>query len=147
MGGDFITAEINNGTMKTTDKAILNTELEAVKEKNTDLTEVTDLQKLKEKYGTIYQIDMVVDDDDENPGRILRFIFKKPKIASFNRYLKTASKNMATSTMNFVMDNIIEEHKPILEKESEKYPGLALGIGQKLLSAIGLVDNINFKKL
>ena len=144
---DILTAEINNEIRETTDKGTLDTAPEAVKKENANLTEVTDIQKLKEKYGEIYQIDMVVDDDDENPGRILRFIFRKPNTASFNRYLKTASKNMATSTTNFVMDNIIEEHKPILEKESEKYPGLALGIGQKLLSAIGLVDNINFRKL
>lgn len=115
--------------------------------KEGSLIEVTNTDALKKKYGTLYQIDMVVDDDDENQGRTLRFIFKKPDVPSFNRYLKTASKNMATSTTNFVLDNIIDEHKQVLQRESEKYPGLALGIGQKLLSAIGLVDNVNFKKL
>lgn len=119
----------------------------SVDQDKTTIVNTTDVTSLKKKYGDIYQIDVTVDEDDENEGRILRFIFKKPTTASFNRYLKTASKNMAVSTTNFVMDNIVEEHKNVLQNESEQYPGLALNIGQKLLSAIGMGDNINFKKL
>lgn len=107
----------------------------------------TDVQALKKKYGTIYQIDVMVDEDDENEGRALRFLFRRPTTASFNRYLKTANKNMATSTANFVMDNIVDEQRDGLQKESDQYPGLALNIGTKLLSAIGMGDNVNFKKL
>ena len=67
------------------------------------------VEDLKKKYGEIYEITVVVDEDDVNEGRSLVYYFKKPSTASFNRYLKTAGKNMATSTTNFVIDNIVEE--------------------------------------
>lgn len=111
------------------------------------LIDLSDTKKLKEKYGEVYEIGTTVDDDDENEGRKLVFYFRKPSVASFNRYLKTASKNMATSTTTFVLDNIVEEQRESFTKECEKYPGLGLGLGQKLLSAIGLGDNVNFRKL
>lgn len=102
---------------------------------------------MKAKYGVLYEISVTVDEDDENEGRKLTFIFRKPNMLSFNRYLKTASKNMAASTITFTMDNIIEEQKENLREECEKYPGLALSLGGKLLSVIGLGDNVNFRKL
>lgn len=102
---------------------------------------------LKAKYGVLYEISVTVDEDDENEGRKLTFIFRKPNMLSFNRYLKTASKNMAASTITFTMDNIIEEQKENLREECEKYPGLALSLGGKLLGVIGLGDNVNFRKL
>lgn len=104
-------------------------------------------EEAKRKYGEIYEISVVVDEDDVNEGRRLVYYFKKPSTASFNRYLKTAGKNMATSTANFVIDNIVEEQLEPFKAECEKYPGLALNLGQKLLSAIGLGDNVNFRKL
>lgn len=109
--------------------------------------ELSDINAVKEKYGEVYEITTVVDEDDDNEGRKLVYYFKKPSTASFNRYLKTAGKNMATSTTAFVMDNIVDEQMEAFRNECEKYPGLALGLGQKLLSAIGLGDNVNFRKL
>lgn len=109
--------------------------------------DIKNAESIKSKYGEVYQIDIKVDEDDTNEGRALRFYFKRPTTASFNRYLKTASKNMATSTATFTIDNIIDEQKDTFETESEKYPGLALGVGTKLLSALGLSDSINFQKL
>lgn len=111
------------------------------------MLDLSDVTAVKKKYGEIYEIGTVVDDDDVNEGRLLSYYFCKPTTASFNRYLKTAGKNMATSTTNFVTDNIVEEQKEAFNRECEKYPGLALGLGQKLLSAIGLGDNVNFRKL
>lgn len=109
--------------------------------------DVSKVETIKAKYGEVYQIDIKVDEDDTNEGRNLRFFFKRPTTASFNRYLKTASKNMATSTATFTLDNIIDEQKTIFENETDKYPGLPLGVGTKLLSALGLSDSINFQKL
>lgn len=102
---------------------------------------------LKEKYGKLYEISNVVDEDDLNEGRTIKFLFKKPSAASFNRYIKNASKDMMKATKIFVKDSIIEEQAATLEKECSAYPALALGIGQKLLSVLGASDNINFKKL
>lgn len=109
--------------------------------------DLSDINAVKEKYGEVYEITTVVDEDDDNEGRKLVYYFRKPSTASFNRYLKTAGKNMATSTTAFVMDNIVDEQMKAFSNECGKYPGLALGLGQKLLSAIGLGDNVNFRKL
>lgn len=102
---------------------------------------------LKEKYGKLYEIAVTVDEDDINEGRSIKFLFKKPSVPSFNRYIKTASKDMAKATSIFVKDNIIEEQAAMLEKECNAYPALALGIGQKLLSILGLGDNVNFRQI
>lgn len=134
-------------SIKETSEREENTTKNDVTEAKENLMDVTNIEGLKSKYGELYQIDTVVDEDDERTGRILRFVFRRPNVASFNRYLKTASKNMAASTTTFVMDNIIEEQKNNFEEEAAVYPGLALGVGTKLLSALGLSDNVNFKKL
>lgn len=102
---------------------------------------------LKQKYGELYHISQRLDSDDEHEGRLAGFYFKAPTQASFNRYLKNVSKNMAASTTIFVQDNVIDEQKEILEAESGKYPGLPLSIGQKLLAAIGMGDETNFRRL
>lgn len=116
-------------------------------ENNSKLIDLSDIKNMKVKYGDVYEIGTVVDDDDESCGRKLSFYFRRPSVASFNRYLKTAGKNMVASTTDFVMDNIVDGQRDVFQKECEKYPGLALGLGQKLLSAIGLGDNVNFRKL
>lgn len=103
--------------------------------------------RLKEKYGKLYEISVKVDEDDMNEGRSVRFLFKKPSAASFNCYLKTASKDMAKATGIFVQNNIIEEQADELKKECSAYPALALGIGRKLLDVLGLSDNINFRQI
>lgn len=113
----------------------------------TKLVDISKTENLKKKYGEVYEIGTVVDEDDESEGRKLSYYFRKPSVASFNRYLKTAGKNMATSTTTFVLDNIVDEQRGTFMTQCEIYPGLALGIGTKLLSAIGLGDNVNFRKL
>ena len=121
-----------------------------VNNQNTEAKSVPDVLSengYKSKYGQVWQIDITLDQDDDNEGRVLKFMFRKPSTASFNRYMKTASKNMATSTEVFVMDNIVDEQREKLKKECEYYNGLELKIGQKLLGVIGLGDNINFRKL
>lgn len=115
--------------------------------KKQDLINLGDMAAVKKKYGEVYLIEMVVDADDTSNGRKLAFIFKRPTMATFNRYLKTCGKNMAASTTAFVQDNIVAEQEELLKVESNKYPGLALAIGTRLLTAIGLVDDVNFKKL
>lgn len=102
---------------------------------------------LKEKYGKLYEISVMVDEDDVNEGRCVRFLFKKPSTASFNCYLKTASKDMAKASKIFVQNNIIKEQANEFEKECSAYPALALGMSRKLLDALGLSDNINFRQI
>lgn len=116
-------------------------------EKKQELVDLSRIEEAKKKYGELYEIGTVVDEDDLSEGEQLTYYFRKPSVASFNRYLKTASKNMAASTTTFVLDNIVDEQREAFKEKCEKYPGLALGLGTKLLSAIGLGDNVNFRKL
>lgn len=106
-----------------------------------------DEARLKEKYGKLYEISVMVDEDDVNEGRCVRFLFKKPSTASFNCYLKTASKDMAKASGIFVQNNIVEEQMEEFKKECSAYPALALGMSRKLLDALGLSDNINFRQI
>ena len=107
-----------------------------------------DKEALKKKYGKVYRISASFAEDDETEEEIkVSFIFKKPLTASLNRYLRTASKNMTSSTTAFLLDNIIPEQKEELEKKIRDYPALTIGIGQKLLNVLGLSDNINITKL
>lgn len=106
-----------------------------------------DETRLKEKYGKLYEIAVMVDEDDVSEGRCVRFLFKKPSTASFNCYLKTASKDMAKASGIFVQNNIIEEQTDEFKKECSAYPALALGMSRKLLDALGLSDNINFRQI
>lgn len=108
---------------------------------------VRDVEKLKERYGVLYEIGVTVDADDTTDGRTITFIFCRPNTAAFNRYLKNAKKNMAASTEVFTADCIIQEQRAEFEEECRKYPGLALSMGSKLLEAIGMGDNVNFRKL
>ena len=102
---------------------------------------------LKSKYGKVYEVVVTVDEDDEHEGRKLRFLFKSPSAVSFNRYIKTVSKNMISASAAFLKDNIITEQASSLEKECGEYPALALNISQKLLSVLGFGDNVNFRQL
>ena len=111
------------------------------------LSDIRDIEKLKKKYGELYQIDITVGEDDENEGNTFRYYFRKPSTASFNRYLKTVGKNMATSTAAFTNDNIIDEQRDDFGQKAIQYPGVPLNCGNKLLSALGMGDNVNFRKV
>lgn len=104
------------------------------------------ITSLKEKYGKIYSIKSELVEDDDNSKEI-EYIFVKPKTASYDRYVKTASKGMTKALQAFLFDNVIPEQLEKLEKDIEEYPALTLGIGQKLLAVLGLSDNVNLMKL
>lgn len=104
------------------------------------------IAELKTKYGKIYSIKSELVEDDDN-SREIEYIFVKPKTASYDRYVKTASKGMTKALQGFLYDNVIPEQLAQLEKDIEEYPALTLGIGQKLLAVLGLSDNVNLMKL
>lgn len=106
----------------------------------------TKIAELKEKYGKIYSIKSEIIEDDDN-SREIEYIFVKPKTASYDRYIKTASKGMTKALQAFLYDNVIPEQLEQLEKDIEEYPAFTLGIGQKLLAVLGLSDNVNLMKL
>lgn len=111
-----------------------------------DTLTVRQIESLKSKYGKVYSITSEIMEDDEN-GREVQYIFNKPKTASYDRYLKTASKGMTKALQAFLLDNIVSEQRQKLIAEMEEYPAFTLGIGQKLLAVLGLSENVNLQKL
>jgi len=113
--------------------------------KNED-KENTLLEKAKEKYKDVYELTTEITEDDDEPVEI-KLLFKKPNSASFNRYIKTSSKNAVKSLETFILENIIEEQKAELLERFKKYPAMPLGLGQKLLEVLGFSNNVGLKKL
>jgi len=46
-------------------------------------------EELKAKYGKVYRIGMTVSEDDENEVELV-YRFKRPSVASYDRYVKNA---------------------------------------------------------
>ncbi|PHS34898.1 MAG: hypothetical protein COA82_06620 [Alkaliphilus sp.] len=105
------------------------------------------VEELKKKYGKLYEIKTEIEPRGEYETVAMLFYFKKPKTSSFNRYIRDMSKDSIRAMNNFVRDNIIEEQLEEIESQLEKYPALGLGVGEKLLSMLGLPKTTNFKLL
>lgn len=105
-------------------------------------------EELKAKYGKVYQIGTIVYEDDESEGENLTFRFKRPSIASYDRYVKTLSQIGASKASKaFMLDNVVEEDKDRLTAAMEEYPGVAIALGGKLTDILGLTGAVNLKKL
>lgn len=109
---------------------------------------LTEEQKIKAKYSSekVYKIAMILHPDDETEVPVSYF-FKRPGNPSYNRYVKTASKDMTGALKTFMFDAVVEESKAQLEEDLEEYPALAISVGEKLLSMMGFTDLSNLKKL
>lgn len=123
----------------------------AAKEAETEGTQETkkqDVKALKEKYTgqKIYTITntVAVDDDTEEE---FTFLFRKPKPASYDRYVKTISNSASKASKTFAFDNIIDEQRDELKDTLEEYPAMAISLADKLLRMLGLADTTSVKKL
>lgn len=107
-------------------------------------------EDLKEKYRQsgmkVYLITSAVTMDDETEATFT-FLFHKPKVASYDRYVKTISNSATKASRAFALDNIVEEQKELLLDTLEEYPAMSIGIANKLLKMLGLSDSIEVKKL
>lgn len=101
---------------------------------------------LKTKYGKIYAVGMTLTPDDDTEIEKV-YYFKKPSVASYDRYVKTASNGMTKALKNFMFDAVIEEYRQQLTEDLEEYPALAISVGEKLLAMMGLAKDTNLKKL
>lgn len=102
---------------------------------------------LKEKYGKIYRIDMTIPEDDDHTLSFT-YHFKRPAVASYDRYVKTASKlGITKASKVFLLDAVVEEDKARLTADMEEYPGVGITVGNKLTEILGLTDAANLKKL
>ena len=117
---------------------------EVTEVKSSDAKEDTELEKLRKKYkdmdGKIYEITTSIQEDDDNETEF-DFIFRKPKIASYDRYVKTKA------LKTFITDNICEEQVEDLRAALEEYPAMAISLGEKLLNMLGLSKETTVKKL
>lgn len=106
----------------------------------------TKLDEYKAKYGKVYQVKTTLEPDDDTTVN-LEYVFKRPNIASYDRYVKGTSQSPTKALRNFILDNIVEEQAATLEADLEEYPALSLPIGEKLLAMLGLSKDVNLKKL
>lgn len=103
--------------------------------------------ELKEKYGKVYRIGMTVAEDDETEVELI-YRFKRPSIASYDRYVKTLAQIGASkASKNFMLDAVVEEDMERLADDAEVYPGVAIAIGSKLTDILGLTNVVNLKRL
>ena len=114
-----------------------------------DTTENTiTTEELKAKYGKVYQIGTIVFEDDESEGENLTFRFKRPSIASYDRYVQTLSRIGASKASKaFMLDNVVDEDRERLTAAMEEYPGVGIALGGKLTDILGLTNAVNLKKL
>lgn len=109
-----------------------------------------DVESLKRKYsGTeekIYTVTTVVQVDDDTEEQFT-FLFRKPKPASYDRYVKTISSSMIKASKSFIFDNIVEEQREALKNTVEEYPAITISLADKLLRMLGLADTTSVKKL
>lgn len=109
-----------------------------------------DVESLKRKYsGTdekIYTVTTTVHVDDDTEEEF-SYLFRKPKPASYDRYVKTISNSVTKASKSFVFDNIIDEQRDELKKTVEEYPAITISLADKLLRMLGLADTTSVKKL
>lgn len=118
--------------------------------KENEAVKKEDVESLVKKYsGTdekIYTVTTTVQVDDDTEEEF-SYLFRKPKPASYDRYVKTISNSVTKASKSFVFDNIIEEQKDELKKTVEEYPAITISLADKLLRMLGLADTTSVKKL
>lgn len=118
--------------------------------KESEAAKKADVESLKAQYsGTdekIYTVTTTVQVDDDTEEEF-SYLFRKPKPASYDRYVKTISNSVTKASKSFVFDNIIEEQRDELKKTVEEYPAITISLADKLLRMLGLADTTSVKKL
>lgn len=118
--------------------------------KENEAAKKEDVESLVKKYsGTdekIYTVTTTVQVDDDTEEEF-SYLFRKPKPASYDRYVKTISNSVTKASKSFAFDNIIEEQRDELKKTVEEYPAITISLADKLLRMLGLADTTSVKKL
>lgn len=103
-------------------------------------------RKYKETGAVGYAVTVNLSQDDDMDKQC-NFLFKEPKPASYDRYVKTASVSSTKAMKTFVLDNIHEEQKRDLEAKLNDYPAMGISLGEKLLYMLGLSKTTTVKRL
>lgn len=129
------------------EKKLLSAAKEAEELKETEKNKVDALKKkYKEEGWEVYEVITTVQVDDDTEEEF-SFLFRKPKTASYDRYVKTISNSATKASSSFVFDNIVDEQKEDLKKTVKKYPAITISLADKLLRMLGLADTTSVKKL
>lgn len=97
---------------------------------------------LKANYGRLFEVRI----EPDEIGEEFVYFFKKPLTVSFNRVMKTLSKDEHSALKAFTLECIVAEQRETYEKDIEDYPGLSLMAGQKLMGLMGVTNNVTLKK-
>ena len=84
---------------------------------------------------------------DDSEEKEFAYYFKRPAIASYDRYLKSAAQQgIVKASKVFMLDCVTEESRDALIADMEEYPGIAVSVGNRLTEILGLT-NANLKML
>lgn len=112
----------------------------------TEKKSTLNIEELKAKYGKVYElVASIEEDDDKSVDKA--YLFRKPTAASFDRFVKTAANSSTKASRTFILDNIVEEQRAVLEADLEEYPAMAPALNDKLFALLGLSKDITIKKL
>lgn len=103
-------------------------------------------ESYKAKYGKVYRVVVTLEPDDSTSIQN-EYFFKKPLVASYDRYIKTTAQSASKALKTFVLDNVVEEQYSKLSDDLEEYPALAISLGEKLLAMLGLSKDVNLRQL
>lgn len=106
-----------------------------------------DPEELKKAYSKLYVVSNDITLEDEDEVVTLDLYFKKPKVVSFNRYIKSMSRDSLNATNDFVLDNIVKEQHAGFVEMLEEYPAASMQVVEKLLRMLGFAKSANFTKL
>lgn len=114
---------------------------------NTAATAKAEAEQLKEKYKCkVYRVGITIPQDDSEEKEFA-YYFKRPAIASYDRYLKSAAQQgIVKASKVFMLDCVTEESRDALIADMEEYPGIAVSVGNRLTEILGLT-NANLKML
>lgn len=118
--------------------------------KNMELIETEEMESLRKKYkesdGEVYEVSTTIQEDDDTEKE-LSWLFRKPKMASYDRYVKMAGTSNTKALKTFILDNIIPEQEDKMRDTLNEYPAHAIGVGNKLLYILGFSQDATVKKL
>lgn len=114
---------------------------------NTAAAAKAEAEQLKEKYKCkVYRVGITIPQDDSEEKEFA-YYFKRPAIASYERYLKSAAQQgIVKASKVFMLDCVTEESRDALIADMEEYPGIAVSVGNRLTEILGLT-NANLKML
>ena len=95
------------------------------------MSNVIDLDAIKAKYEKLYTVDVTLELDDDTTEK-RSYLFRKPTMASYDRFVKTSANSPTKATRAFVIDNIVPEQLDALATDIEAGP-LEGYLGKKVI--------------